>query len=175
MVRQLFRSFIWKLRPKNILEIGAGGRPILSAAEADEQGISYTTADADPDIEGCFFSGMNSKLEFPENHFELAAAVFVLHFYFYEAQIAELHRCLSPNGVFLANVYYRTQESREKLKQSFDSRGLKLLVINDPQQLCRDHEYWLAGKDSASLEVAQKFLRDLLEQSPSSAGSNCSS
>jgi hypothetical protein len=167
VVRQLFRDFIWKLSPTRILEIGAGDRPILSGVEASEQGILYTTADADPDVEGCFFSGMNSRLDFPDSHFELATAVFVLHFHFYDAQIAELHRCLSSTGVFLANVYFRAKESREKLRQAFESKGLNLSVTPDPRGLCRDHEYWLAGKDPVRVDAAQRLLNDLLEVSSS--------
>lgn len=161
-VRDIFRNLIYALEPKTVLEVGAGNRPILSEGDPKAIGIKYTKADADPGFNN-EFSGNKSKLEFPDNYFDLAAAVFVLHFHFYEEQISELSRCLSIDGVFVANVYCRTQQSREKLKQSFEDKGLKVLTRNDFLELCRHHEFWIVGKDDQRLQVVSSVLDGILE------------
>ncbi|SDZ64593.1 hypothetical protein SAMN05518854_109135 [Variovorax sp. YR266] len=168
-VRNLFKSLIDKLGPTSFLEIGAGNNPILQEHESAVRNISYVRSDADPDLTNGkhVFSGLSSKLTHPSDHFQMAAAVFVLHFHFYVDQIAELYRCISPSGIFIANVYRRSPESREALANVLRKTGFFLLIEPDPRSLCRDHQYWIAGKDSGKVQEASIVLLALIKSQTS--------
>lgn len=168
-VRQLFRRFIYSLRPSKLVEVGAGTNPIFSEAEAERAGIFYVRSDADPMNAKSenVFSGTRGSLPYPSEHFDLAMAIFVLHFKFYEVQIIELHRCLSQAGLFIANVYRRSSTSRSTLVEDFRRAGFSCLLMDDPHHLCHEHQYLLATKDDAWLgRAAQLFEATLSEVNP---------
>ena len=164
-VRQIFKRFVASFRPSTLLEVGAGTNPLFSTAEASAYEISYVRSDADPtNVEGGeIFSGTTSSLRYPPDHFKLAVAIFVLHFKFYDVQISELHRCLSSLGLFIANVYRRSSASRMKLLEDFRCHGFKCELIDDPQSLCRTHQYLIAAKsDSVLLRGIEEFKKDMV-------------
>ena len=161
-VQDLFRRFIDSVNPKNLLEIGAGSNPILSAQHASMKGMVYQACDADPTYAE-LFSGQSPELRQPDGFFEVICAVFVLHFPFYEAQIKEIFRCMAPSGVFLANVYWRSAASRLELLNSFHLAGFSSQIIKDPAHLCRDHEYWILGKQAAEVWRAASSFSRLIE------------
>jgi len=159
-VRRLFRDLIRSRKPTRVLEIGAGANPILTAAESENSGIQYFASDADPNMPRSqnLFSGMHAVLPHEDGYFDIAIAVFVLHFHFYRAQIEELARCLSPSGVLVANVYRRSPQSRGALQSAFEATGLAVRRLEDQSALCSRHEYWVVGK---GLDVASEILNEL--------------
>lgn len=162
-VREIFRRLVYALKPSRFLEIGAGSNPILSPADDLIRETHYVRSDADTEqAKGLTEFSVDSGLNYHNDHLDLAAAVFVLHFRFYEAQIAELQRCLKPTGAFLANVYSRSNESRATLRESFLVAGFQLTIIPDPHNLCKAHEYWIAAKHKDSLERHERALKSIL-------------
>jgi len=166
VVRELFKAFVNQRRPKHLLEIGAGTNPILQVNDSlvDGRKILYVKCDADSgNMDGNHvFSGQNSSLPYEADFFEMALAVFVLHFHFYAEQIAELYRCLAPSGVFVANVYRRTPRSLECLTQSFVDKGFVVKKLLDPKSLCQGHQYWVISKNACSAEIALSDLKILI-------------
>lgn len=153
-VRELFRRVAVELAPKTFLEIGAGFHPIFNKSKQDCAG--YVISDADPEVIEKFshlnyicqvFSSESCELEFGDGHFELVMAVFVLHFPFYENQLAELYRAMSPSGAMIANVYRRTVEAKNRLSVDMEAAGFKVHKVIDQKKLCKDHEYWVIGKE----------------------------
>ena len=171
VVQHLFKALVHQRRPKHLLEIGAGTNPILQVTDPllDDAKMLYVKCDADPgNTNGNHvFSGQNSSLPYDAEFFEMAIAVFVLHFHFYAEQIAELHRCLAPSGVFVANVYRRTPKSLERLSQSFVEKGFVVKTMLDPKGLCHDHHYWAISKDRRSAENAISELKVLVARQAS--------
>lgn len=164
LVRKVFREFIEKSKSKNILEVGAGTNPIIPECELVGAQINYVRSDADPvnADENNVFSGTANVLNHPDGYFDFAAAVFVLHFKFYGEQISEIYRCLKQNGIFLANVYRRSEQSRMVLREEFECRDFELVILNDPSNLCQDHQYWVAGKNKAEAEAAANLLLGII-------------
>lgn len=165
-VRQVFKQFIDSFRPANLLEVGAGTNPIFSNAEVACGGIGYVQSDADPLNASSenIFSSTRGALQYPAGHFDLAIAIFVLHFKFYEVQITELNRCLGQSGLFLANVYRRGPDSRAALLDDFKRCGFLCCLVDDPHHLCQEHQYLLATKDDRSLKSAvQLFMSTLAD------------
>ncbi|WP_064118909.1 methyltransferase domain-containing protein [Pseudomonas fluorescens] len=153
-VRNLFKRVAVELSPKTFLEIGAGSHPIFY--DEPQNSTDFIISDADQDVidrlenqqNKCqLFSNTQYKLHFNDNHFELVMAVFVLHFPFYKEQLIELYRTMSPHGAMIANVYRRTIEAKERLHADMEEAGFKIYKIHDTKELCRDHEYWIIGKD----------------------------
>jgi hypothetical protein len=162
-VREIFKRLVYVLKPSRFLEIGAGSNPILSPADSLIRDTHYVRSDADAgQAKGLTEFSLDSGLNYHDDHLDLAAAVFVLHFRFYEGQIAELQRCLKTTGAFVANVYSRSNESRATLKRSFLAAGFQLAIIPDPHNLCRAHEYWIAAKREDSLVRHELVLRSIL-------------
>ncbi|XFB05004.1 class I SAM-dependent methyltransferase [Azotobacter salinestris] len=167
-VHALFARLIERIQPRKLLEIGAGTRPVL--AEVPPY-MDYVLSDADravfSDTEGVgsnchVFSGSEYKLPHSDSYFEMVVAVFVLQFPFYKEQIAELYRCLAPSGIVVANMYRRTELSRERLAGDFECAGFKLYKLPDIKSLCRGHEYWILGKDYESVMACGKSLEELM-------------
>jgi SAM-dependent methyltransferase len=163
-VKDAFRQLIYAMAPGRILEVGSGSNPILSNQDASERNISYHTSDADPANSPTQFSCSCSKLAFADDYFDLVGAVFVLHFRFAEDQIREISRCLAPSGVFIANVYRRGDSSKESLALAFASSGLCLVRLPDPQDLCINHEYWVASPNIETATKTSQLLANLLAQ-----------
>lgn len=163
-VRGILRSLMHEIRPTRMLEIGAGSNPIFQSITPAPSGMDFFTADADPQIaaEGpTNLSWSDCRLPCADNYFDAAAAVFVLHFPFDELQVAELYRCLSPKGVFVANIYRRSEQSRTNLADAFRRAGFTVNIVDDAQKLCRNHEYWVVGKNTIRAEEAVQILRRL--------------
>lgn len=165
-VRGLFRSLIQNINPRKILEIGAGCNPILGEHDPILKHAKYVKSDAD--IESAddvtMFSRHDCGLDYPDGYFDLAAAVFVLHFNFYESQINELHRCLSADGVLIANVYRRSISSRKALSSRFEEKGFLIEALPDPISLCDLHEYWIIAKTQRALSTHRAELSTILER-----------
>jgi len=165
-VKDIFRALVEKIIPANFLEIGAGCNPILANSDPIVDRVRYVKSDADIYSANSLtmFSGQQCGLNFPQGYFDLAAAVFVLHFNFYENQIAELHRCLSVNGVFVANIYRRTADSRAALAAQFKKNGFLLKILPDPHNLCDHHEYWVLAKNIQALDTHQAELLAIINR-----------
>lgn len=162
-VKEIFKRLVYELKPFSFLEIGAGSNPILSPSDRLIRDTHYVRSDADADqAKGLTEFSVDSGLNYHNDHLDLAAAVFVLHFRFYEVQISELQRCLKTTGAFMANVYSRSNESRATLKQRFLDAGFQLAIIPDPHNLCKAHEYWIAAKQEESLARHEVVLRSIL-------------
>jgi len=163
-VKRVFRSAIAQLSPGVLWEIGAGARPLFLGNEQ----FVYLKSDADlesmsgQDGRKFCFSETESRVGVESGSVDVAVAVFVLQFTFYSEQIDEIIRCLSPGGIFLANVYRRTPTSRNRLKSQFLEKGLVLEVISDPKKLCRDHEYWVISKNVGSSRNAVNVIQAIV-------------
>lgn len=164
-VRELFRQVAKELKPKTFLEIGAGLNPIFY--DQPENCTGYVISDADPEViqklcnekNNCHvFSNSYYTLPFDDDHFDLVMAVFVLHFPFYPNQLTELYRTISPLGAMVANVYRRTIEAKIKLSEDIEKAGFKIQKIHDTKKLCKDHEYWILGKNPTHLYNCAKTL-----------------
>ncbi|MBO0368516.1 hypothetical protein GIB23_15625 [Pseudomonas putida] len=167
-VRELFKKVALELSPKTFLEIGAGSHPIFG--NEVQARVDYVISDADPEVVQKFhgqgiqcqvFSNAEPALNYPDNHFELVMAVFVLHFPFYTEQITELHRTMSMSGAMIANVYRRTSSARDKLLADLKREGLKVHRVQDAKGLCKEHEHWIIGKDLDYLKHCGNILTRL--------------
>lgn len=169
-VKEIFRSVTNALRPSLVVEIGAGSRPLY---ENKNISFNYLILDADLDsLETCEgekaeFSNVSSRVDVETGSACLVVAVFVFQFRVYARQVEEISRILSDDGVLLVNVYRRTSQSRKALADLLADKGLVLTVLADPENLCRDHEYWAVSKRP---EIGERVLR-LLEQAIIEGGS----
>lgn len=168
-VKSLFSSFLENDQIKNILEVGAGDSPILGAQDIQQRKISdYVISDAD-NIYQCVtvvFGESNALTRYPPEHFDLVIALFVLHFKFYPSQITQIYEHLKSNGIFLANIYNRSDESRAKLIQDFRDVGFFVELMADPKPWCKDHFYLFAAKEKDSLILHMQRLSKLIDQFP---------
>jgi hypothetical protein len=160
-VRAVFRRTIHGLAPTRALEIGAGIAPIMTVSEALEQGIDYVISDGDESNPNEIFSGEKAVLKYETGTLDVVVALFVLHFRFYESQIYEIARCLASDGVFLANMYRRSQNSRDLLIDQIELSGLTVKIVKDVHELCTAHEYWFIGKDVTRLDYIAKDFRSM--------------
>lgn len=166
-VKEVFRKYLEIASPTIVFEIGAGTLPLMAAAPS---GMTYILSDADPkaadeisDGENfCVFSRSDYKLSYEDNYFDLVVAVFVFQFRVYNQQIKELYRCIAKSGVILANVYRRPQDSRADLVKEFESFGFSVSILDDPEQLCKEHEYWIIGKSEDSNRTAADIFKSIV-------------
>lgn len=159
-IKQLFNSFLKMVTQKNILEIGAGMNPILTEEEAKLQDIKYIRSDADNKYENLYHFDANTNL--PNDSLDIVIALFVLHFRFYEHQISQIYEHIKEDGIFLANIYNRSQESRENLVADFNKVGFHVEIFKDPRNICRDHFYFFASKNKSIIEENKKKLLSLI-------------
>ena len=165
-VKAVFRSVTEGLSPRTVVEIGAGSRPLYDGKATS---FMYLLLDADFESlsecggEKAEFSGDSSSVDAADGSIDLILAVFVFQFEVYESQVKEVSRILSKEGVLLANVYRRTQKSRLQLIDVFRRNGLTVRVEADPQNLCRDHEYWIVSKCEAAEERVLKLLTNFIQ------------
>lgn len=168
-VKSLFNSFLDNDQIKNILEVGAGDSPILETKEIQQRNIAdYVISDADNTYQcvTVVFGESNELTIYPAEHFDIVIALFVLHFKFYPSQISQIYEHLRPNGIFLANVYNRSSESRAKLIQDFSDAGFFVELMADPKPWCKDHFYLFAAKEKTSLNLHMDRLKILIDQLP---------
>ncbi|MGU2752724.1 hypothetical protein [Pseudomonas aeruginosa] len=166
-VKEFFRSFVHAYSPRSILEIGAGRHPLFDTSPI---GVEYVLADADTDVKNGLdektdfkeFSESSPKLIYEDGYFHLIIAIFVMQFPFCSPQIEELSRCLADDGVCIVNVYRRRPEARKDLINALTMAGLIVKVLPDPQNLCRDHEYWAIAKDSKKAEQCLSVLSSIV-------------
>jgi SAM-dependent methyltransferase len=170
-VRKVFKALAQALKPSSLLEIGAGRNPIFAPNEHKPD--CYILADADSEVVtyhanlsiDCYeFSQNICELPYFDDFFEMVIAVFVLHFPFAINQLLEINRRLKVSGVIIANVYRRSSESREKLTQNMMDVGFKIIKIQDTDNLCRDHEYWILGKEHTSVQICASKLKDIIKK-----------
>lgn len=155
-VKSLFNSFLKAHRSKNILEVGAGTNPILTQEETKEHSITYMTSDADNYQGISFYFDANTNL--PNKIFDVVIALFVLHFKFYQHQIDEIYKHMKIDGIFLANVYNREDDSRNELKSDFEKAGFNVQLIKDPESYCKNHYYLMATKGIGIIDKNRKKL-----------------
>lgn len=169
-VKSLFNSFLENDQVKNILEVGAGDSPILEAKDIQQRKISdYVISDADNTYQcvTVIFGESNQLTTYPPEHFDVVIALFVLHFKFYPSQISQIYEHLKSSGIFLANVYNRSDASRAKLVQDFRDVGFFVELMEDPKPWCKDHFYLFAAKEKDSLISNKERLSILIDQFPS--------
>lgn len=168
-VRAVFKELANAMRPASLLEIGAGKNPVYEVN--DSKPNRYILADADFEVvdyhcnlkSECYeFSREICRLPAFDNFFELVIAVFVLHFPFHQSQLTELYRRLSVSGVVVVNIYRRSAKSRECLTSEMVNTGFKVKKIHDANNLCREHEYWILGKQDADLEKCALVLQRII-------------
>lgn len=162
-IKQLFNDFLKTNAGKTVLEIGAGSNPILLKNEAQSLNINYLGSDADNKYSDLIHFDASKDLP-PDTFFDVVISLFVLHFKFYNHQISQLYSHMTPDGIFLANVYNRTAESRDKLKSDFEKVGFFVEFVEDPKQICRDHYYFFVSKRLDSIENNKKLLLNLISQ-----------
>jgi hypothetical protein len=168
-VKEIFLNYLERTAPKAVFEIGAGKLPLINTAPPE---MIYILSDADPkageDISNednfCIFSSSDYKLDYDDSYFDVVVAVFVFQFRVYTKQIAELHRCMADNGVLIANVYRRPQDARLELINEFKAAGFSVSTLNDPEKLCKTHEYWVIGKsqekNNATINLIESIISD---------------
>lgn len=168
VVQELFRGLVRLRNPARLLEIGAGASPVFQDGGWLGDPLSYVKCDAAPDHANGWhvFSGFNAELPLESDYFDMAIAVFVLHFHFYASQVVELHRCMAPKGVFIANIYRRKPASLMRLNQSFGEAGFFVETLPDPHALCQDHQYWVVGKDREAVGGTLSELASLASKLP---------
>lgn len=170
-VRRIFKEYARIINPFSLLEIGVGKNPVLGLADCKPK--HYILADADQEVVAYHSSIANICYEFSrdvcklpkyENFFEMAIAVFVFHFPFHTNQILELTTRLKPRGIIVANVYRRSAASRAALTDAIASAGLTIEKVQDYSNLCRDHEYWLLGKDCEQVKKCTSILDKIVNK-----------
>jgi SAM-dependent methyltransferase len=165
-VRDEVKSFIINNNFKNVLEIGCGRNPAFSE---DEHNIRYTASDANPDVIAflkekklkCIQFGNTTDNDLQEDTFDLAFALFVLHFHVSDFEIINIGKHIKPNGVFIANVYRINDEKRNELKKRFEEQKLSVSRV-DSRKACKSNEYWvICHKESESSFYANKLVEQL--------------
>lgn len=161
-IKELFNSFLKIHNSKSVLEVGAGTNPILTEEEAENYGINYIKSDADDKYQdlSCHF---DENADLPNKNFDVVIALFVLHFKFYPHQIEEIFKHIKDDGIFLANVYNRSDESRILLISDFENAGFKVNIIKDPKNSCRDNYYLMASKREDVIQDNKDKLLFLIE------------
>lgn len=161
-VRRVFRTVIENTNPDVLLEVGAGFIPLLPP----NPGTEYLCVDMNPAVlpvlagrgyDAALF-GAHDELPLASAKVDLVIAVFVLHFGLSDQQVVELARVLRLDGVFVANVYRRSSESRAALRGQFGRAGFTITVVADEQAVCKDHEFWLASLGSANTQLVADLL-----------------
>ncbi|ENX39756.1 hypothetical protein ACNPMZ_06980 [Acinetobacter pittii] len=161
-IKNLFNKFLLMHKSKSILEVGAGTNPILTENEAKENEIIYMTSDADTYEDISFH--FDAKTDLPStSFFDVVIALFVLHFRFYEHQISQIFKHIKEDGIFLANVYNRTNDARKILETDFMKAGFYIEFFEDPNNTCRDHYYLLASKNPAIIITNKEILFSLIK------------
>lgn len=168
-VRDLVLRLVQYVAPNSVLELGAGYNPIFGHPP---EGMNYWIADLNEKaieavrkegLEGFVFKS-DGILPLDPGTVDLMVAIFVLQFRFSVAQIATLAQVLTNDGVMVANVYRRSEESRDKLLRLFAFTGFEALILEDPSKLCRGHEYWCLYRDRSSpllVRVSEFFEENL--------------
>lgn len=159
-VRKKFKSLINFLKPKSILEIGTNLSPLIENPN-DEIEIIYN-ADFDVNVIkqltergiNAQYFGIDSSLNIKNESIDLIFSIFVFQFDFSNKQIEECYRTLCNNGMLIANVYKRSDESKKDLKTVFEAVGFKSSIYKDFQKLCDGHEYWFFYKRLNSEKMA---------------------
>lgn len=164
-VKKIINMYVQAVRPSLLFEIGAGESPAVDNPPSE---TIYLKSDADSRLsekkqeEMVLFSEENYRLPYDNCSLDMAVAVFVFQFKIYREQIEELYRCLKIDGVIVANVYRRRQDSRADLEKDFNYSGFYIVRLQDPQNLCREHEYWLIGKNKELIEdKARQLLKTI--------------
>lgn len=153
-VHRLFSEIILNYCPESVFEVGPGAFPLFSS---DQQAFRYIQGDLDERIVdkniGAGYDivkfDLNSELPFHNNSIEMVVGVFVLQFEFTVNQVREIKRVLKRDGVFLANVYHRTDEAKKSLKNCLEKEGLIVTVFPDLKKLCKKNQYWIISKSTS--------------------------
>lgn len=167
-VKRVLRAIVSARKPGTLLEIGAGYSPLDDASFAQR----YVCVDLDPQIplvlQGRGYDAVSfalgDQLPLPTSTVDMAIAVFVLHFAFADQQIGELARVLATGGVFVGNVYRRSADAREALLRQFVAGGLRAVMVPDPNAICRDNEFLIAGKDSVEISAAAASVATIVSR-----------
>lgn len=162
-IKKLFNRFILTHSSISVLEVGAGTNPVLTRAEAEVSGITYMTSDAD-DVYQDISCHFNADTDLPSKSlFDIVISLFVLHFKFYQHQINQIFKHIKEDGIFLANVYNRTDDSRKALEAAFKEEGFQIELFKDPKNSCREHYYLMASKDMGIISKNKEILLSLIE------------
>lgn len=161
-VKDFFRLFVNHGNFREVLEIGSGSKPTF---QGHGNAFNFTASDANIDvINNTRKSGIKSielgryRTDEITATYDLAFAVFVLHFQFSDEEINAIKDHLKPNGIFIANVYRLTEEKRCTLTNQFNNLGLEVIRVKDLQKTCKEHEYWVISKE---LDTAKKHVEVL--------------
>lgn len=172
VVRRLVQHLIRELKPSNILEIGAGANPAL---EEPYQGQNYVVTDMDEGtifhkddynakFKPCKFGEDETRLPVETSQIDMIIAIFVFHFRIYDYQIKEIHRCLSENGVLIANVYRRSRHSRDTLIAQFTALGLHHSSVLDTISDCFENHYWIIAKNKrlidSTIDIIERYQKN---------------
>jgi len=166
LIRRNFELFLSVWNPKRVLEIGPNTNPLLNSVCEGIKNIYMADLDRDAleNIKSlglsCQYFGMDSKLNLEDRSIDFIFAIFVFHFNFSENQIFECNRVLSENGVFIANIYKRQSESKNKLLEIVKRCGFSITTIVDELNLCKGHEYWFLYKnyDENKISKAREII-----------------
>lgn len=152
IVRQYFKQIVQNINPKILFEFGSSINPLISFAENGIEKVYLADFDTQT-VEtlrekgiDCLHFGLNDKLVVPNNSVDMILSVFVFQFFISENQIGELYRIMSSNGVFIANIYKRDNESKKTLAKQFTNIGFYHKILPDDRKLCNGHEYWVFTK-----------------------------
>jgi hypothetical protein len=160
-IRDLFIRLIKAFSPNSLLEIGPGTHPIFAPTDTD---FLYKLAELDSrsvrrlvdlghSVE--IFDSVTPLTHIPANSIEMIVALFVFHFPIGTLQAIEMRRVLKDEGIIIANVYRRSAEARENLRELFRTQGLQLEIVRRSDGVNYEHEYWILGKDLGSLRCSQ--------------------
>ena len=170
-VREVFKELAETIRPTSLLEIGVGRNPIFG--NDGYKPDYYILADADAEIvmhyansNGNCYKFSKDICEIPnfDNFFEMAIAIFVMHFPFHKSQLLEIRKRLKKSGIVVANVYRRDFSSRIKLTRDITDAGFKIMKVQDSNNLCRDHEYWILGNEDAHIQNCATKLEMIIKK-----------
>ena len=160
LVRGDFVRCTQLLKPRSVLELGPGRRPLFS--ERIEY-FKYCLVELDPlavdwlKRSGYSAStlGLNSVLPYRSASFDLVVALFVFHFPMGEFQLLELLRVLSPQGVLFFNMYRKSRKSRRELLRLFEGQGLTVIRGASKVPIGHCHEYWAVGSQQKVTELSE--------------------
>lgn len=163
-VKKVFTDFVTSGFFNEVLEVGCGRNITFSKKPTK---FDYTVSDANHDVVehnrklgfNSILFGAKNKLEVRKKY-DIAFAVFVLHFHFPDNEIISLGDHLKDKGIFFANVYRIKESSRIDLKHRFESQSFFIEKILDKSLICKDHEYWIISR---SEEAAKTHILNLKE------------
>ena len=156
-IKLFFVDIIKYLQIDNLLDFGCGYDPIINYLDIE---INFVAFDIDdslmPLLEDNITISNNLEL-LKDNTFDLIISIFVFHFEITMTDIKKLYTILVKNGIIIANIYNRDDNSRHDLYLALSTEGFKIRKLSLFSK--KNHELWLISKS----EINSNIINDIIK------------